>query len=403
MSTRLVGIVGTLLLVAAPLCGFAAKKAAAPVEKPAPRPASIGGVPTIYREPYVGMIAIDGATGRTLCEDNPDAVVYPASIVKLMTLFVIEDCIQRGSVHLNDSITVNAEMSRMGASQVYLKENEVFTVEDLIYALMVKSANDAAAALAIHVAGTQQAFVELMNQKAHALGLAHTHFYSCHGLPPTPPRTSQEVDVSTPRDLAVLGRALVDAHPEVLQYTSTMKRTFRPGPHGIDMINHDHRLMSTTPGMDGLKTGYFEAAGYSSVVTVKRNDRRIFVVVAGSGHMDFGKARDKAAAEAIARAFAALPPAPVAPAVARPATNAASGAAAAGTEPRDPTAAPPLSDPPKHAGHSNARVMAIVVGALAVGVGATLGFMAWRRRADDGMTVGSDARPPLRPPTMLRR
>ena len=304
-------------------------------------PASIRGVPVIYRDPYLGMIAIDGATGKVLAENNADATVYPASVTKLMTLFVVEDRLKQGTIHLNDSVEVNAEMSHTGGTRVFLKEHEVFTVEELLYALMMQSANDCALALAVHVAGSQPAFVELMNQKAQALGLAHTRFFSCHGLPPTPPRKPADVDVSSARDLAMLGRALVESHPEVLQYTSCIKRTFRPGPHQIDMLNHNHRLMTSCPGVDGLKTGYFDAAGYSSVVTAQRNGRRVFVVVAGSGKKtkDLGKARDKASAEALSRAFASLPPLPPPPPPV--VSNAVPTNIAVMTPPLDPTTFPP--------------------------------------------------------------
>jgi D-alanyl-D-alanine carboxypeptidase (penicillin-binding protein 5/6) len=396
------GLLIAFLLVA----GFSAEASAATkhtTAKPAATaaaaaPATIRGVPVIYREPYLGMIAVDGATGKALAEDNADVTVYPASVIKLMTLFVVEDRIQQGTMHLTDTVEVNAEASHMGGTRVFLKEHEVFTVEELIYALMMQSANDCALALAVHVAGSQPAFVELMNQKAQALGMTHSHFYSCHGLPPTPPRKPSEVDVSTPRDLAILGRALVASHPEILQYTSCIKRTFRPGPKHIDMLNHNHRLMASCPGVDGLKTGYFDAAGYSSIVTAKRNDRRVFVVVAGSGqmHKDLGKARDRAAAEALNRAFAALPPLPPPPPPA-PATNAAAVVA----QP-DPTTFTP--EPPKKSS-SNWRTAALVLGVVVLGALGVAAFFAWRRRQNDGLPLAMDGdlSRPRRPLPPLRK
>ena len=359
-------------------------------------PASIRGVPVIYREPYAGMIAVDGATGKVLAEDHADATVYPASVIKLMNLFVVLDQIQQGKIHLADSVEINAEESHMGGSRVYLKEHETFSVEDLIYALMVQSANDAALTLGTHVAGSQQAFVELMNQKAQALGMTHTHFYSCHGLPPTPPRKPTEVDVSTPRDLSILARALVAAHPEVLQYTSTMRRTFRPGPHEIDMINHNHRLLSSCAGADGLKTGYFDAAGYSSIVTAKRNDRRVFVVVAGSGRKqkDLGKGRDKVAAEIMNRAFMALPPAPPPPPPPAPVTNVVPVAAAAKPEALAPAAS---EEVPVKKASSNGRMIVIVLGVVGLGALAVAGFFAWSRMRNDNLVIEDDLNRPRRP------
>ncbi len=374
--------------------GKPAPKAAAAPAKAAARPTSIRGVPVISRDPYLGLIAVDGATGKVLIEDNADATVFPASVIKLMNLFVVLDRVQQGSVRLTDPITTIAEVTKLGGSQVYLKEGEVFTVEELIYALMVQSANDAAGALAIHVAGSQAAFVELMNQKAQALGMTHTRFYSCHGLPPTPPRTAQEIDSSTPRDLSILARALVSAHPDVLQYTATKERTFRANPLFV-MRNHNHRLMASSPGVDGLKTGYILAGGYSSIVTAKRNDRRVFVVVCGSAQ-NLGKARDKAAAEALNRAFASLPPAPPPPPP-PPATN----LTAAVAQP-DPTSYTPEPAAPK-AGSSNWRTAGLVIGLVALGGIAMAGYFAWRRRQNDGAFLDPDSTPPRRHLPPLQR
>ena len=397
MRTGLLGLLIAGLLVAGVPAGAqgATKPAAKPAAKPATPPASIRGIPVIYRDPYLGMMAVDGASGKVLAEDNADVTVYPASVIKLMTLFVVEDRIQQGTVHLTDTVEVNAEMSHLGGTRVFLKEHEVFTVEEYIYALMMQSANDCALALAVHVAGSQAAFVELMNQKAQALGMTHTHFYSCHGLPPTPPRKPAEVDVSTPRDLATLGRALVESHPEILQYTSCIKRTFRPGPKHIDMVNHNHRLMSSCPGVDGLKTGYFDAAGYSSIVTAKRNNRRVFVVVAGSGKVtkDLGKARDKVSAEVLNRAFAALPPLPPPPPPVPVVTNA--------PLPDVVAALPP--EPPVKKGSSNWRTIGIVLGVLVAGAIAVAGFLAWSRRPKGGHFMDDDLNNPRRPLPPLQR
>lgn len=387
-----------LLLAGVPAIAQPAKtaKKAAPAKPVASKakPTSIRGVPVIHRAPYLGMIAIDGETGKVLLEDSADVTVYPASVIKLMTLFIVEDRIQQGSLRLADQVTVTAEMAKVGASQVWLAEKESFSVEELLYALMVKSANDAAMALAIQVAGSQPAFVELMNQKAQALGMTHTRFYTCHGLPPSPPQKPAEVDISTPRDLALLGRALVNCHSNILQYTSTMKRVFRPGPKKVDMLNHNHRLMSTYPGMDGLKTGYFEAAGYSSLVTAKRNNRRVFVVVACSGkEIDYGKMRDKAAVEILNRAFAALPPLSPAPPPSAAMTNRAPVTA---VQP-DPTSFTP-APPEKKAGSSNWRTLALVLGVAVAGAVVVAAFLSWRRRRSDGLNMDDVLKPSRRPP-----
>lgn len=275
---------------------------------------------SVSKDPYKGAIVVDVATGKTVFEDNADTACYPASVVKLMDLLVILEQIDAGRVSLSNKITVSAEVSRMGGSGVYLKEGEVFTVEDLLYAMMVQSANDAALALAIHTGGTRDNFVKMMNKRAEAIGMESTVFSSPHGLPPS---AGQRPDVSTPRDLAKLGLELVKRQ-DVFQYTATRERGFRDGK--FIMRNHNG-LLTKFEGCDGLKTGYFLAGGYSVVATAKRNDRRIVCVVVGSKEV-YGRARDRAAATMMAEAFQnlpPLPPPPVATNVAVAATNAPPG------------------------------------------------------------------------------
>jgi D-alanyl-D-alanine carboxypeptidase (penicillin-binding protein 5/6) len=231
----------------------------------------------ISKQPYVGAIVIDQDQGQVLFEDQPDAVGYPASMLKLVTMYVTLDNIQKGAIKLDDMVKVTAEASRMGGSQVYLAENEVFSVEELLYALMVQSANDAAVALAVYQAGTKEAFVELMNQKAQELGMNDTTFTSVHGLPPG---RGQQPDRTTARDFAKLSRALIKAHPEALQYTSTDVREFRPTKPFI-MRNHNP-LLKDFEGCDGLKTGYYRDAGFSIAATAERNGVRVIAVVMGS-------------------------------------------------------------------------------------------------------------------------
>jgi D-alanyl-D-alanine carboxypeptidase (penicillin-binding protein 5/6) len=187
----------------------------------------------------------------------------------------------------------------------------VFSVDDLLYALMVQSANDAAVALAEKVAGSTEAFVALMNQRAAELGMTSTVFHSVHGLPPG---AGQQPDVTTARDFARLSRELLK-HPEALRYTSTRERPFRPnaGDKTVVMRTHNH-LLGDVPGCDGLKTGYIAAAGYSISATAARNQQRVITVVLDSADR---KRRDAKAAELIAKGFSSLPavvPVPVPPA-----------------------------------------------------------------------------------------
>ena len=276
-------------------------------EKKSPAPSGRAAIADRTKSPYLGAIAIDALNGKVLFEDNPDAVGYPASVLKLMDLYLVLDRIQKGQLKLDDMVNVTAEAAKTGGSQVYLKEKETFTVDEMLYALMVQSANDAAVALAIHIGGSKDGFVEMMNAKAKDLGMKNTTFHSVHGLPPS---AGQEPDVTTPRDLATLGRALILQHPEALKYTATKSHTFRPDKDEktgkMNLVNHDH-LLGTLAGCDGLKTGYYKAAGYSTVITASRNGQRIITVVMGSGpEIDFGRLRDKKAAEITNKAFAQL-------------------------------------------------------------------------------------------------
>lgn len=260
-------------------------------------------------DPYLGAIVMDAATGQVLIEDKADAQGYPASVIKLMGMMVILERIGNGQINPSNMVTVTAEASKTGGSQVYLAEKEVFSVEDLLYALMIQSANDAAVALAHHVSGGKEAFVELMNQKAVALGMTNTKFHSVHGLPPA---NGQEPDVSTARDLAILARELINK-TDILRYTSTKERGFRNG--AFTMRNHN-RLLTSFQGCDGLKTGYILAGGFSLVATAERNGRRVIAVVLG-GNGSRGLVRDAKAAELMMKGFAMLPalppPAPVMP------------------------------------------------------------------------------------------
>ena len=248
----------------------------------------------ISRDPYLGAIALDANNGNVLFEDGADRPGYPASMLKLMDLFIVLDRVQQGGVRLEDPVMITKEVAAIGGSQVYLDPRERFTVDELLYALMIQSANDAALALALHVAGTREGFVRMMNDKAKELGLSPvTQFQSPHGLPPG---AGQRPDITTPRDFAKLCRALILAHPEALKYTSMTFKVFRQNPL-FEMRTHNH-LLGAVPGCDGLKTGYFSEAGYSIAATAQRDGARVIAVVMGSVDR---KVRDAKATELLAR------------------------------------------------------------------------------------------------------
>jgi D-alanyl-D-alanine carboxypeptidase (penicillin-binding protein 5/6) len=264
-------------------------------------------VTPIARDPYLSALVIDADTGKVLFSDHADASVYPASVLKLMNLLVILDRLNGGSLKADEMVPVTKEAAKTGGSQVYLDPREQFSVEELLYALMVQSANDAAVALATHVAGSKEGFVSLMNQKAAELGMKNTHFYSVHGLPPS---EGQKPDVTTANDLSILCRELA-RRPEALKYTGTKERGFREGK--FIMRNHNH-LLGEIEGCDGFKTGYFEAAGFSMAVTAKRGGVRIIAIVMGSMNR---KVRDAKASELLAKGFMLEPPKPVSATVTR--------------------------------------------------------------------------------------
>lgn len=262
---------------------------------------------------YKGAIVIDAATGHVLFEDRADTLTPPASMTKLMTFAVLHDKLASGALSLQTPVKITAQDAHMAGTQVYLDPRETFPVEELIYAMMIQSANDAAHALARASAGSREAFVELMNAKAKALGMSHTTFRTPHGLPPES-RKIAEGDLTTPRDFAVLSRYLV-AQTNVLRYTSVQRRDFGAnrvkGP--MHMENHN-TLLGKVAGVDGLKTGYTAGAGYCLSATARRNGRRVIAVIMGSfgpgGQIDKGRARDMKTIELLERGFAALPPAP---------------------------------------------------------------------------------------------
>lgn len=269
-----------------------AKAVKTPVPKPAAKPAPA----PEPQEPYKAFIVVEAHTGRILEGENTHLALPPASITKLMLAAVVLDKLDSGQIKLDDRVTVSAEASGMGGSQVFLKPGESFTLEEMMKAVMVASANDAAYAVAEFAAGSREAFVELMNKKAEKLGMTDSRFYSMHGLPPS---AGQEPDLSSCADLALLARELLN-RPKLLEWTALKTEPFRDGT--LVMQNHN-RLMNRFAGMDGLKTGFYREAGYSLVATAKRNNLRLIAVVMGS---PAAKVRDGVADEKLKKYFSLL-------------------------------------------------------------------------------------------------
>lgn len=226
-------------------------------------------------EPYKHAILIDSETGKVLFEKDAHTPAPPASMVKMMTTLIAMEKIQEGTLHLTDTITASRWAEKMGGSQVYLKEGETQTVENLLKAVMIHSANDATAAIAEHIAGNTDAFVDLMNEKAEQLGLKETHYYSVHGLPA---EAGQKDDEMSAYDLAMLGRELTK-YPEAAKWAATIQEPFRDGQ--FTLVNPNH-LLRQYQGADGIKTGYHNKAGFCVTGSAKRGDLRLIVVVMGS-------------------------------------------------------------------------------------------------------------------------
>lgn len=278
-----------LLLLGAAVAAAAALPAAA---------ASSRSVPA-----YKGAIAIDAATGTVLFASNADAESPPASMTKLMTFAVLWDYLANGSLTLDTKVEVTREDAKVGmlkdSTAVWLRQGEVFTVEDLIYAMMIQSANDAAYALAHRAAGSVPAFVALMNAKARDLAMYHSTFRSPHGFPP-PSRRIADGDLTTPRDYSILCRYLL-LHTNILKYTAVKTRAFGAGVRlqPVQMNNHNN-LLGKVPGVDGLKTGFTNGAGFCISATAQRDGRRVVVVMMDSPD---SRTRDLNVQELITQAF----------------------------------------------------------------------------------------------------
>lgn len=243
----------------------------------------------------VSAILLDAGSGQVFYEMNADAPRAPASIAKLMLELVVLEKIQSGEMKLDEPITVSGWASKIGGSQVYLKEGETFPLEELMKAIVIHSANDACAAVAEHVAGTTDGFVEIMNQRVRELGLTHTHFVNVHGLDDMP----GEGNVTSARDIATIARLLVTM-PHVLDWSSCEQTTFRDGSF---ILQNTNKLIGRFPGLDGLKTGYTVKAGFCLCATAEKKGLRLISVVLGA---ESNKARFDESARLLSAGFAQL-------------------------------------------------------------------------------------------------
>ena len=214
-------------------------------------------------------IVVDAETGKVLRARNANKVLHPASLTKIMTLYMAFDALSRGQLKLADRVPISRRANGMQPSKLDLPVGSSIKVEDAIYSLVTKSANDVAVALGEKIAGSEWAFAKRMTSKARDLGMKNTVFKNASGLP-------DNKQVSTARDMAILARALIYNHPQYYHYFSTKNFSYR----GNNYRNHN-RLMSTYKGMDGIKTGYIHASGFNLVASAVRDNRRLVAVVFG--------------------------------------------------------------------------------------------------------------------------
>lgn len=224
---------------------------------------------------YAEALVIEPETDTVMFEKNAHQPWPTASLAKMMIAYIVAQKLADGSLKLSDQITTSAKAAKMGGSQVYLKEGETFSLDDMMRAIMVHSANDASVAVAEYIGGSTDAFVAMMNRQAAKLGMKDTHYYSVHGLPPA---ANQQADVASAWDEAILARALV-GYPQVLKWSAIDDAPFRNGSFDLRNTNH---LVRTFPGCDGLKTGFYYKAGFNVVATARRDGMRLIAVVLGS-------------------------------------------------------------------------------------------------------------------------
>ena len=280
---------GVMLLLAVMLLALAQPAPAARPRSRASQPAA--SQPAGPATP--SWIVINAATGEELSSQEPDRPGAPASMTKMMLALLVLEAVRDGQLKLSDPVQASRLASKMGGSQVYLKEGEIFPVEDMMAALLIGSANDAAVALAERLTGSVGGAVRQMNDRAGTLKLTQTRFGSVHGLPPSP---GQEGDVTTPRDMARLAQELLK-FPNVLRWTGTSEAPFRGGAF---ILRNSNRLIGKFSGADGLKTGHFREAGYNVATTAKRGNLRLVAVVMGA---PTNKARFEEAARLLGEGF----------------------------------------------------------------------------------------------------
>lgn len=221
-------------------------------------------------------VLMEAETGQLIYEKEKDTRRSPASVTKIMTLILIFDQLENGSISLDDPVTTSAHAKSMGGSQVFLEEGEIQTVETLIKCIVIASGNDASVAMAEYISGTEEKFVNQMNQRASCLGMQNTHFVDCCGL------TDSDEHYTTANDIALMSRELITKYPEIFNYSSIwMENIIHETRQGVKEfgLTNTNRLIRTYSGCKGLKTGSTSKAGFCLSAVAERDNLELISVV----------------------------------------------------------------------------------------------------------------------------
>ena len=248
---------------------------------------------TVLAENAKSVIMLEASTGKILYERDADIKLAPASMTKMMSMLLIVESIDKGIIKWDDMVTTSENASGMGGSQILLETNEQMSVKDLFKGIAVASGNDAVVAMAEKIAGTEENFVTMMNNRAKELGLKNTNFKNPHGL-------EEANHYSSAYDMGMIAKELVK-HEEIFQYTSIYEDYLRKGTDRELWLVNTNKLVRFYKGVDGLKTGYTKEAGYCLTATAKKDGMRIITVVMGE---EDAKVRQQETTEMLDYAFA---------------------------------------------------------------------------------------------------
>ena len=231
-------------------------------------------IPTPPSTNAKSYVLADINSGEIIASLNADEQMEPASLTKMMTMYVVSDALKRGTINLDDEVRISVKAWKTGGSRMFIKEGQKVPVSELIKGIIIDSGNDACVALAEHIAGSEEGFVDLMNQQAQLLGMNATHFVDSTGMP-------DPNHYTTAMDMTILARALIQHFPDEYKWYKQKQFTY----NDIKQYNRN-RLLWRDPAVDGIKTGHTESAGYNLVASAKKKDMRLISVVLGASSED---------------------------------------------------------------------------------------------------------------------